>query len=198
MCCCRRPPNIFDHIEYLRTKKNEDVQNKVLSIIKEADIEETARSHEYLLTDYHNKEAKDKSVLFTTKNQDNKNYWISGRPKAIAGTNIHSMIGGRVNLWENSSDRIGIKNPYSESGSNKFKGNFSGQKYDDDILEFNSMYSIIDIGLGIGYRLAQDRGPFELKFKDSVNKFILNVSRPNNSILICILMASSSSYLTQT
>ena len=36
-------------------------------------------------------------------------------PVAIAGTNIQSMVGGRVDLWKNSSNRIGIMNPYESA-----------------------------------------------------------------------------------
>jgi hypothetical protein len=135
-------------------------------VIKEADIEETNRSHDYLLTE-HTKELKDYSILFTTNHRDEKYNWVKGTPVTLAVTNIHSMMGGRVNLWENSANRIGICNPYN-SKDTKVKHNFGHQRYEDDILEFNSLYSVVGEVLGRGYRLAQDKGPFELKFKDTV------------------------------
>jgi hypothetical protein len=52
LCACRGPPSIFEHIEYLRTKKGEDVQNKILSVIKEAEIEETGHTvHDNLMSE---------------------------------------------------------------------------------------------------------------------------------------------------
>ena len=78
-------------------------------------------------------------------------------PIAIAGTNISSMVGGRVNLWENSKTRLGVMNPYDGKQirqASHLKGQFRKQKFDDDILEFNSLYSIPGIVLGRGYRLA--------------------------------------------
>ena len=64
---------MFEHIEYLKTKKSEDVHNKVLSVIKEVDHEETARSHDILLTD-HNNQHKDQNILFTTNKLDKKGH----------------------------------------------------------------------------------------------------------------------------
>jgi hypothetical protein len=71
MCKCRGPPSVFEHIEYLKTKKSEDVHNKVLSVIKEVDVEETAKSHDILLTDHHQKEH---NILFTTDKTDKRGY----------------------------------------------------------------------------------------------------------------------------
>ena len=45
ICKCKGPPRIYELIDYVRTKKKEDVMNRNLSIIKEASLEETKLSY---------------------------------------------------------------------------------------------------------------------------------------------------------
>jgi hypothetical protein len=62
---------------------------------------------------------KDKSIetgkiIFTTNRKDKDNYHIKGGPIAFVAPNISSYAGGNANLWRNSYNMNGLKNPYGK------------------------------------------------------------------------------------
>ena len=83
-------------------------------------------------------------------------------------------MGGRSNPWPTSEDKIGLKNPYSRSAVKgvdsqknlQKKFNFQKQDPSDDKLEFLAYGGAVEMGiLKKGWRIAQDEGPIEFKFK---------------------------------
>jgi len=40
-------------------------------------------------------------------------YRLKGQPVSIVTTNIPSFMGSRLNLWQSSASRIGVRNPYN-------------------------------------------------------------------------------------
>jgi hypothetical protein len=88
--------------------------------------------------------------------------------------NISSYAGGNSNLWANSYNSLGLKDPYQNKEKSKKKVKkmvTASQKFDDDRLEFVSFYTIPTLALGRGYRVAQEKGPIEIKFKDLVSLY---------------------------
>ena len=83
-------------------------------------------------------------------------------------TNISNIMGGRAKLWEDSGKRVGINDPYGKSFKRENKPKFKHLSYNDDILEFNSFNFVIDIGLGKSNKLAQEKGPLEIKYREKV------------------------------
>eukprot|EP00347_Sterkiella_histriomuscorum_P014386 403361066 len=170
ICKCRQPPTVFNQIEYLKTRKLYDVLGRKLSVIKEQDIEETKNSYTLDLINLETSLIKKEvdNILFTTNQKDTKHFRIKKKPISLVGTNISNIMGGRAHFWQDSRQRIGLQNPYQthDRTSIRNKVNFEPQRFDDDMLEFNTTYTVVSIALGRGYRVAQDKGPFEIKFKD--------------------------------
>ena len=65
-------------------------------------------------------------------------------------------MGGRSDLWKQSGNKIGLQNPYEshDRRSLNSKLNFTGQTYDDDMLEFNSAYNMLSFSFGGSYKVA--------------------------------------------
>ena len=87
-------------------------------------------------------------------------------------------MGGRAVPWPASADQVGLKNPYNKSAaksSNSQKNlikqfNFQQQDPSDNKLEFIAFtYALAMAILKKGWRLAQDEGPIEFKFRETQN-----------------------------
>lgn len=56
-------------------------------------------------------------IIFTTNKKDKEYYHIKGNPIAFVAPNISSYAGGNANLWRNSYNMCGLKNPYGKKGA---------------------------------------------------------------------------------
>lgn len=150
--CCSRSSQISRHIENF-TLLDEDSAKKRLLDGLDLDAEEVKEEKAT------QKPSKGR-VLFTTNSKDEDNIRVIGQPACFVSTNIHSFMGGRSNLWHDSRSRMGIQNPYTNKYEDSNRSaqqqlpKFKPQGIDDDVLEFNSMHSVLGISLTRGYRLS--------------------------------------------
>jgi diacylglycerol kinase (ATP) len=93
--------------------------------------------------------------------------FVVGNPISLVCTNINSMMGGRANLWESGKDRdLGLVDAVGKA-IDKRKLDFNDtQAADDDLLEFTILSSVVHLGLGRANRVAQEKGPVTIVFKD--------------------------------
>ena len=56
------------------------------------------------------------NMLISNNKQKNAKYKLKGKPISIVTTNIPSYQGGRFNVWKDARHRIGIQNPYNQTG----------------------------------------------------------------------------------
>ena len=85
---------------------------------------------------------------------------------SIICTNIEEIMGGRCKIWKSGKNRMGLIN---QNGSKIPKSQFQDEmSFSDGKLEFCTYSSSVHAGLGITKRIAQDKGPFIIKFKEQV------------------------------
>jgi Diacylglycerol kinase accessory domain len=53
-------------------------------------------------------------IIFTTNKKDKEYNHIKGNPICFVAPNISSYAGGNCNLWRNSYNMNGLKNPYTK------------------------------------------------------------------------------------
>jgi hypothetical protein len=58
-------------------------------------------------------------IIFTTNKKDKDHYHIKGNPIGFVAPNISSYAGGNANLWRNSYNMCGLKNPYGKKTGKK-------------------------------------------------------------------------------
>ena len=102
--------------------------------------------------------------MFTSKKKDKKHFYLKDNPICIVAPNIASFAGGGANLWGAGLNKSGLHNPYVKKGTQtttqaankkKLKQILTApQKFDDDKLEFTTLYSIIGMGLGRSKRVG--------------------------------------------
>lgn len=154
LCCCCTSSPLDKQIAYLRTTKEEKNTTSRMN--------ETMDSLNQQLID---KNADTGNVLFSTSKTIPAQSLLDGSPICIMATNIPSVMGGRHNLWEKSGNALGLKDPYGKSYTSKNKPTFKKQTFNDGVLEFNSFNYVVDMGLGRAKKIAQDKGPMEIKYK---------------------------------
>ena len=188
-CCGQRPPLITEQIEYVKTLKGKQVlsnssqQEKTVPKKEALIVEEEEETKEQLINPFLPKG--DDGILFTTNTKDPNHIHINQHAVSWLALNIPSFMGGRANPWPLSDD-IGLKNPYSKSsvkGVNSQKNlakqfNFQQQDPSDNKLEFISFNFSYEMAfLRRGWRLAQEEGPIEFKFRrfDNDNFTYMNI-----------------------
>ena len=62
-----------------------------------------------------NQKGEDPSIVFSTDKKVHGRSLLNGTPVSLMATNISSLMAGRANLWEDSKDKLGIKDPYGKS-----------------------------------------------------------------------------------
>ena len=124
---------------------------------------------DYVVTQ-NNVEGDEKMLFASSKTQDCPRY-LSGNPTSLVCTNINSIMGGQANLWAGGQNRqIGLINAVDRQITNtemKFTETIS---HSDDILEFETLASILHMALGRSNRVAQEKGPITLYFKEYENR----------------------------
>ena len=110
-------------------------------------------------------------VLFSTNPMDSKACRLQGNPICIVSTNIPSTMGGRANPWANAGESVAISNPYRTKENHIPK--FEPQSFSDGKLEFNAIYKVLSLVMGISHKVAQDSGPLLLEFKDFVSQILI-------------------------
>ena len=104
-------------------------------------------------------------MLFTTRRKDPVHPYVKDNPVCFIATNIPSYMGGRKNLWKQSEKALALANPYNKPVYTK-QPLFLEQRFDDSKLEIVAFKSILGLGIGKCYRVAQDEGPIEWRFKE--------------------------------
>lgn len=92
--------------------------------------------------------------MFSTSKEIPAKSLLDGSPVCIMATNIPSVMGGRHNLWEKSGTALGLKDPYGKSYNTQNKPKWKKQAFNDGVLEFNSFYYTVDMGLGRAKKIA--------------------------------------------
>lgn len=111
-------------------------------------------------------EEDEERVLFATSKEEAKGAepLLRGNPESLVCTNIEQIMGGRMKIWHGGRKSPGLKDHF---GNHVNKNYFSDEmSFSDGKLEFATYASSVHAGLGITKRVAQDKGPFMLKFKD--------------------------------
>lgn len=112
------------------------------------------------------------TLLFATdKERTDSAHFLKGDPVSFVCTNINSMMGGQAKFWESGRGKdLGLVDTQGRSvphASMKLKDICN---HDDDHLEFQVVSSVINLALGKSLRVAQDKGPFRIKFKNPSEK----------------------------
>jgi diacylglycerol kinase (ATP) len=97
----------------------------------------------------------DEEIIFASSKTKDCPKYLSGNPVTLVCTNINSIMGGRANLWEEGKERkIGLVNAVDKQITNK-ELNFKDEvAHDDELVEFESLASIIHMALGKSNRVA--------------------------------------------
>ena len=105
------------------------------------------------------------------RNQDSSDVKaLRGNPVSLVCTNINSMMGGQTNVWKSGRGKpSGLVGPTGRTLTQQELKLKDTSSHDDDKLEFGIMASTLHLGLGKGLRLAQEKGPFNIYFKQPVN-----------------------------
>ncbi|CDW73512.1 diacylglycerol [Stylonychia lemnae] len=163
--CCRNQ-TIAEQIDYMKVLDDDNQESLIDKKEDSLEEEKSMRSTEGIKLNQGGR------VVFSTNQKDKDNFRLEGNPISIISTNINSMMGGRRNVWNESRNHIGLKNPYqTQKAPKKPLVQFNNQHFDDDVLEFNSFNTILQMVLTGGYRISQDRGPIQFKFKDLKKDF---------------------------
>ena len=129
-CCCSRGLTITEQIEYMRTlkkpkkhqHKNEDTQDHSNLIVEEIKepllVKENLSSSNLSLIKSQEDTGK---IIFSTRKKDKEHNYINGNPISFVAPNISSYAGGSSNLWHNSYNSTGLKNPYRKKDTGKHK-----------------------------------------------------------------------------
>jgi len=92
---------------------------------------------------------------------------VSGNPVSFVCTNISSMMGGKANMWESGRNvNLGLVDHRGLIVPRNSLKLTEQSSHADDHLEFNIIQTAFHLALGKGRRVAQDKGPFLIKFKD--------------------------------
>ena len=76
------------------------------------------------------------------------------------------MMGGRTNVWESGKNvEMGLSDKQGKRLPKGFLKHKDNSSHDDDHLELNIISSAMNLALGKAHRLAQEKGPFIIKFK---------------------------------
>ena len=82
-------------------------------------------------------------------------------------------MGGRVNIWETGKDRqLGLVDAVGQQINVKAMNFNDTSAPDDDLLEMTVFSHVLNIVAGKANRIAQEKGPFSIVFKEPTNKHI--------------------------
>eukprot|EP00350_Pseudokeronopsis_sp_OXSARD2_P004392 CAMPEP_0170546592 /NCGR_PEP_ID=MMETSP0211-20121228/4951_1 /TAXON_ID=311385 /ORGANISM="Pseudokeronopsis sp., Strain OXSARD2" /LENGTH=223 /DNA_ID=CAMNT_0010851139 /DNA_START=1043 /DNA_END=1714 /DNA_ORIENTATION=+ len=106
-------------------------------------------------------------ILFASNNEKESDFYVKGDPVSIFCTNIHTIMGGQGNLWDGGRNRdLGVVDGAHKDikkGAIKLNDEVS---HNDDKLEIEIASSILHLSLNKPNRVAQERGPIIIHFKD--------------------------------
>ncbi len=83
----------------------------------------------------------DPMILIASSKETQSDQYFRGKPISLIGTNIDSYMGGRANPWMKKRNKTALE---TAEGHRVRGGAFENvQKYDDGIMEFSSIYSVM-------------------------------------------------------
>jgi len=110
------------------------------------------------------------TLLFAASEDSSKpgdHHYLTGNPVSLVCTNINSMMGGRTNVWASGRGKdLGLKDSQGKTLAHSDSKLKEHSSHDDDHLEFSTVQSVIRLALGSAQRVAQDKGPFVIKFRE--------------------------------
>ena len=92
---------------------------------------------------------------------------VEGNPVTLCANNITSMMGGNANIWESGKDReVGLVDALGKPLDPKTIKFNDNQSANDGILELSVMATSIHMAIGRANRVAQEKGPLTIVFKE--------------------------------
>ncbi|CDW72988.1 diacylglycerol [Stylonychia lemnae] len=147
MCCCSKTLKIKDVITHV-TKVDENNQEQLMF---HTGFDKTI----------------DKNIPVLSKFSKCNDNFLEGNPVSLVCTNISSMMGGKANVWQSGHGKAtGLADNQGRSLTQEQLKLNDAQSHDDDILEFETIASTIHLGLGKGQRIAQEKGIFNIHFRE--------------------------------